>query len=260
MARKKSKDMKHKSEKKVKEPEKREEEKEKENEITLPQQPTELAEKEDQGKPEENLEIRKQNNYLKILLIAMMLVMVFIAGVAWFRYQAMRFEYAGLNFEKIMFDKLQMYHAKIPLSSLTGNVVANFNLYFRNDPRELESIPITGRIRLKRNAIVALDPSMEDCGDNAIAGLNLGQFLGAAGIKPLEGSTNLSEALETGVNYASCENVVSSVIITEKSDKTQIIKEGEDCYRIQVAVCEDVVKATERFIIGAIGHSSGYDI
>ncbi len=203
-------------------------------------------------------EIKSQNLYVKMIILLMVLVLLAVGGVAWYRYASNTFEYVGLDFQREMFDKLLLYHAKIPITSPTGNVIANFNFYLRNDPRTLEEIPIQGRIALKKEAIIALDSSMEDCSDNSIAGVNLGQFLAAAGVKALPGSTDQTQAEEQGLYYASCDAPVP-VIITEKAEKTQILQEGS-CYKIQVAECNDVVKATERFMLGAIGHSSGYDI
>lgn len=203
-------------------------------------------------------EAKKQNLYVKATIIVMLIILLTIGGTIWYRYESNKFEYAGLDFQYIMFDKLPLYHAKIPISSATGNVIANFNFYLRNDPRSLEEIPIQGRIKLQQNTIIALDSTMEECPDNPIAGVNLGQFLAAAGVKAIPGSTDQAQAEEQGLQYASCDSP-SSVIITEKAPKTQILQEGS-CYKIQVAECNDVVKATERFMLGAIGHSSGYDI
>lgn len=203
-------------------------------------------------------EKQKQNLYI-IVIISVMLIILLATGVfVWSRYSKDNFEYVGLDFQKILFDKLLLYHAKIPITASTGNVIANFNFYLRNDPRSLEDIPIEGRISLTREAIVALENSMEDCADNSIAGVGLGQFLAAAGVTARGGSTNQTLAEEQGLSYASCDSPLS-VIITEKASATKITQEGS-CYKIQVANCSDVVRATERFMLGTIGHSSGYEI
>ncbi len=220
---------------------------------------TSLPEKNDL---EKILHEKRQNTYIKLILVGMAVVMILLVGFLGLRSKSKSFEYVGLQFEKTKFGQLIIYQTAIPIASVTGEAIANYNLNLRNDPRDLESIPIGGRIRMRRSVLLALDPSMEDCQDNSFAGLNLAQFLAAAGVQAKGATTNKTYAEENGVPFASCEtgSELFTLVITEKANATQIKKETENCYKIQVANCNDLVKATERFIVGAIGHSSGYDI
>ncbi len=210
---------------------------------------------------EKILHEKRQNTYIKLVLVGMAVVMILLVGFLGLRTKSMSFEYVGLQFEKTKFGQLVIYQTAIPITSITGEAIANYNLNLRNDPRNLESIPIEGRIRMRRSVLLALDPSMEDCQDNSFAGLNLAQFLAAAGVQAKGATTNKTYAEENGVPFASCETGLEfTIVITEKANATQIKKETEECYKIQVANCNDLVKATERFIVGVIGHSSGYDV
>lgn len=208
----------------------------------------------------EKEESQRQNKYLKYLLLGMIVIILIIAVVA-FKPKEAKFEYLGMEFERVMFDKIVLYQTSVqPINRVTGEATGqNYIIYFRNDPRKLEFIPITGRIRLTREVIVALDKSITDsnCSKATLAALNMGQFMNAAGLKALKGATNLTEAEEEHINYASCDSSDSnSVIITEAGNKTEIVQEDVNCYKIKVNNCQ-VVEATERFLIGALAHSRG---
>lgn len=200
-----------------------------------------------------------QNKYIKYFIFGMIAILLIILVFA-FKPKETKFEYLGMEFEKVMFDKIPLYRTIIPrTNTITGEVIANYEFFLRNDPRKLESIPITGRIRLTKEIIVALDKSITDanCVNATLAALNMGQFMNAAGIKILRGTTNITEAEEENLRYASCDTSdTNSVIITEVGNKTEIVQEDVNCYKIKVNNCQ-VVEATEKFLIGTIAHSRG---
>ena len=208
----------------------------------------------------EKLSRDKQNKYIKYFVLIMAIILLIIVAFA-FKPKEAKFEYLGMEFERVMFDKIPLYQTVVqPINRITGEASGiNYVIYLRNDPRKLEFVPIIGRIKLTRDVIVALDKSITEanCVNATLAALNMGQFMNAAGIKALRGTTNLTEAEEDNLRYASCESSDNiSVIITEIGNKTEVVQEDVNCYKIKVNNCQ-VIEATERFLVGALAHSRG---
>jgi len=80
-------------------------------------------------------------------------IVAFLALFVAYNYYSANFEYLGLNFSKVRFGKLIFYHAEIPLFNQAGEIASYYNLYIRNDPRELRDVPIIGEIKLKSKVI-----------------------------------------------------------------------------------------------------------
>ena len=199
---------------------------------------------------------KKQDKQTKWIVIVMALALVSVFLIPYFLGKSGEFNYGGLEFKKILFDKLPLYHSRIPLTSITGNVVSNYNLYLRNDPRDLEYIPIKGEIRLLKNVVFTFNPEMV-CKNEIIASTSVVGFIqGATSANLIPGTPNKSEASDK-LAYADCDSDKHTTIIFDLGNQTEIIQEKPNCYRINVANCE-VVEAAERFIIGMSAHSKGY--
>lgn len=205
----------------------------------------------------ENIEkeaAEKQNKQVRVFLVGMAVIIILVFIVTWMSQEAKRFEYAGLEFEKTHYGEIPFYKAKMTISSITGNIIANYNLYLRNDPRKLKGIPIDGIIRLTPKVVLAIDENLK-CGDSTMAGTVLGQFFGAMGVSPTRGEIDLIKAEEMNVTYANCNLTTrDSIIIVVPGNKTEIVQENVDCYKIKVKECE-ILKAIERFILGIIENS-----
>jgi len=203
-------------------------------------------------------EIKPVKNYDKqtrIALIVMGIIIGAILVVSLYPRFTSSFDYVGLKFLKTKFGEIPIYHAQVPLSSVTGDVVAQYPLNLRNDPRKLENIPIVGQIKLMPKVIITADKNIM-CPEEVIAGAELSGFITMGGMNQINvsiGTTNKSEAGKDLV-YADCNSQKYSVISFELSNKTQIIQEKTNCYKIQVNNCE-IVKVAERFIIGTIAHA-----
>src|SRR3989344_3407752 len=52
------------------------------------------------------------------------------------------FEYNGIGFNRTYFGKILFYEANVPLINQAGQVVRYTQIDFRNDPREIEDIPV----------------------------------------------------------------------------------------------------------------------
>ena len=177
-----------------------------------------------------------------------MFVLIFaISFTYWLIQESKKFEYNGLKFEKIMFGDIPLYRAKIPLFDSLRNLVANYNLYLRNDPRKLKDILVTGEIRLMKNVVIAADENLI-CEDEAIAGSSLKGFLtNVVRTNVFIGTTEKSKS-NSNLIYADCNSDKFSTLIIETADKTEIVQAGQNCYKIKISNCE-IMGAVEKFMV-----------
>ncbi|MEK6879715.1 MAG: hypothetical protein AABY22_08920 [Nanoarchaeota archaeon] len=201
---------------------------------------TENKEKEKKDSPDE---LGKDDEYDKQMKIVIFGVVFLFAAVAAFYliYSSITtFDYNGKEFNKVKIGNLMFYKISFPLTGPTGQHVADYNLYLRNDPRTIENIPIVGQISLRNKVYIT---SRKDfiCGDNNIAVANLVQYI--------EGAEKLS--VDSILN-TTCFNIQpgTTLIKIENSTENSIKKVGEDCYVLNVNDCA-ILNVTERFIVGA---------
>jgi hypothetical protein len=210
-----------------------------------------------QAKPEKPAVDR---TWLYILVGLLILFIIFY--VSYQSYLASKkIEYAGLKFEEKKVGNLTFWYTSVPLVDTNGVNVANRSMYFRNNPKELEYIPINGIIQIKSKIILASD-SLK-CDDNGIAGGELGLAL-APYSNIISGTLNKTLADEKGIQYASCNQsdviyLDSTVLIFKPGNTTSIDQNGKDCYEITIKDCE-VLDGVERFIVGLYAHAKGIEI
>jgi hypothetical protein len=203
--------------------------------------------------------LSKNERQLRLILIIMGVVILAIAAAYYIASSLNKFSYGGLNFEKINYDQLVLFHSKMPILNQQGGILAYYNIYLRTDPRKT-NVPITGAIKLMSNVKVSLEPGTEDCSDNGIAGATLGTLFQAAGITPTSGTTDKAAADEKQTNYITCaDSTNSTVIIIRKGNSTEINQESRNCYSINFKNCEIMV-AVERFVVGSIANSKGITV
>jgi hypothetical protein len=205
---------------------------------------------------------KKKENQLKLIVILMMVLVLSIGAFYFIAQELRKFSYGGVNFQKTKQGNILFYLANFPLSKLTGNVLNDVNIYFRTDPRQLESIPIEGGILLKKNVALAVNSDELICSDKVVAGTTLSQFLGRFGITTFGATTDLNEAKELNRTYVSCENASNynySVVDFVDGNTSRIMKVGNDCYLLEVAGCE-IMNVTERFMIGVWSGATGIEL
>ncbi len=196
---------------------------------------------------------KKEKKQLKWTLIIMGWL-IFIVFLSFFiYYQINKFEYIGMDWEKISYGELILYNSKIPIYSDQGVHVADYNFFFRNDPRKLRNIPINGTIRLdKKRFVFSSDPS-HVCPETGIAITPIIRYLNQ--IKDINVEANENASCKKAYNYV--------YVRIEKGNETkieQIPNPSHNCYTIYVKDCE-MVKVMERFTIGILAHSKGiYDV
>lgn len=205
---------------------------------------------------------KKQNRQLKMIF----LVMIFAIFAIFFTYYLIEstktFEYIGLDFEKTKVGDIIFYHTKIPIKTITGDVIANYNLYLRNDPRNLKDIPIEGSVRFfnDRATYVSVNPNVGRCEDANLALVNLGNFMAGAGIEATGATTDSEVAKEKNMSWIDCRNDTDNVIVVQESTGNRIHKQTDGCFLVEFKNCTDMLKVTERFMLGILGNNRGYEL
>lgn len=207
-------------------------------------------------------EIKKMDKQVKYIIIVMIVLLLIALGAYYFVQSSKKFYYGGLDFQKEMFGKIVVYHTVIPVSTSQGELVANYNLFLRNDPRDLENIKVDGKIMLMTNTLVSIEPEANTgCEDSGIAGGNFFNFLKIAGVNARIAYTNETYALKTNTTYATCANHNNNtgVIVIKMGENTEIVKKSDDCYEISFSNC-GILNATERFLVAAFAHSKNLEV
>jgi len=205
----------------------------------------------------------KQLYWIIGIMAFIILVVIFIYVSYW---KANHFEYLDFKWEKIKYDKLDLYHTKMLLTRQDKSQVY-YNLYLRNDPRK-NNILINANIKLKSNnfTYITIDDDLKNCQGLNPALVDLSAFISAINLDVKAGVLNKTIAEENNVPFVTCDNKNTNSIITlevagkkqGEENYTQILQNG-DCYMIKIQDCE-IRKATERFILGLISYSKGQRI
>lgn len=186
-----------------------------------------------------------QNKQLKNIFIVLGVIgAVFLIGV-FFIYSLKSFEYKGVDFKIIKEGDLVLYNTFFEMQSITGQHVGNYNLYFRNDPRNLEKIPFEGEINLEvalKKMVIKMDDSAElNCeGNGVIAIANLVNSFGLLGIEVIK-DENVSCDSEGRYMY----------VDILQGEESKIEQYGPSCYKLIVSDCK-ILEVTEKFIIDSI--------
>ena len=89
---------------------------------------------------------KKHDSQVKWVLIFMGVLIISIFATSWIISESKEFEYAGVEWKKDTFGKIPIYRVKLTGESIYGDPI-NFQMVFRNDPRELD-VPIEGEIKI----------------------------------------------------------------------------------------------------------------
>ena len=226
-------------------------------------------------KKEQKLKSSRSLNQIKILLIILILIIILLILAfvfkeqiqeKWIEISGQRFTYHNITYTKIYVSKIPMYVTKLTLKRSDG--YKTYDLYFRNDPRELAKIPSTIEDIPKKDVFVSFSPEIFKCEKSTLAAWKLGEFLGMLEYNVSGAITNATGVED--VNLSAPDNVVKvrdcgyshgdiSVIVLQPADKTSIHMDEIyiKCFIIDVADC-DVVKASERFILSILDIKMGF--
>jgi len=195
--------------------------------------------KERQEKKKEE-ERKKHNKQLKGILIVLGIVAILFIGTVFFIHQIRHFEYKGIDFEVQKFGDLIVYKTTFGIQgALTGKAIANYNVYFRKDPRESQ-IPFDGKINLLDNLVI--NSTMKDnCeGYGVVSVANFVKVFDLLGTRVIQD------------NNATCDEQGRYMFVQlQEGDESKIVQYGPACYTLTVNNCE-VLDVTEKFIIEGI--------
>lgn len=192
-----------------------------------------------------------------LFIIALSLVALTLKG------EANSFDYEGLDFKKEMFGNIPIYkHTYLTEKFVTtaGNVIGTgkartVTLQLRNDPRELEDIPVEGRIEFlerEKRIYITFDSSEGLlCDYSPIAAHQLSLFLKQNAYNVKAGTSDEEASQERELDYITCENRPERMVISFVSGDETTIERQDNCYTITVANCE-ILPAAEKFIIQAL--------
>ena len=168
-----------------------------------------------------------------------------------------KFDYKGLEFQKTQLGDIRFYSARFPVVSGTGQVIGDYAVNLRNDPRKL-NMPInttTGKIEftVDRNkygdVYISLNPFMKICEDSGIAVLTISSFLRDSGLNVKSAVTDKAYARANNLTQRWCDNsVYDTIIIVTDGNETSITEIYPNCYELKFKECE-VLQVSEKFIL-----------
>jgi len=202
---------------------------------------------------------KKQNSQIKwaiFLMIAALLIILVVPFIM--KNYVDKFDYKGLDFQKTKMGDLIFYSVKFPVISGTGEVIGDYAVNFRNDPRDLEYIDVNitnGTVKFVRNfgkygdVYISIDDKIIDCDDAIIAMASLSGFLGDSGLKIKSAVLNKTYAKENNETFINCwDSDVNTVIKVMPGNETRIREAKENCYEIIYKDCE-ILQASEKFMM-----------
>ena len=145
------------------------------------------------------------------------------------------FEYRGVKFQIVKEGNIILYKTTFPV--IYQGQKAEYSIYLRNDPRELEKkVPIIGEFNIKKIMVINATEDFNCDGFGVIAMANFAKqsLFGIEIIKDPEATCDMNNTLYTYINLQS-------------GNETNIEQVGPSCYNININNCE-ILEATERFM------------
>ena len=192
----------------------------------------------EEKKPTKKEQIKSENNILRNFIIGLVVFVAIAAGFVIFSNSASSFEYKGIDFEIVQEGGLTLYRTDVPV--VYQNTKTDFNIFFRNDPRDLDDIPFRGDIDLDPIMALSSTESFNCDGDGVIAIANLINLYKISGIDVVrdENATCDPEGRFTFIKL-------------QEGEQTGIQKVGPSCYEVDINNCE-ILPATERLMIESL--------
>ncbi len=199
----------------------------------------------DENSPKKD-EIKKQSEkHEKILMWVFILCGVVLAGILSFYFynQSLnRFDDEGFKYDIIKGEDVTFYHTSFLIYDKSNPI--NYNVYLRNDPRDLQKINFIGEMNRKEMLVINNSDEFNCEGDGVIAIANMAQILKAVKIKSIADQN------------ATCDELGRySIADLQNGDKTYIEQYGPSCYKIYINDCE-ILAGTERYIVEVLKDSN----
>jgi hypothetical protein len=211
-------------------------------------------------KKHDNSDIKKiQEGQMKWAMFLMMAILIIVVIVPFVKYNYVdKFDYHGLTFQKTQLGDLEFYSTQFPVVVGTGEVVGSYSVNLRNNPKELDKIPITtnkNRIEFTLNdgkfgdAYIALNPFMELCDNSSIAMASLSGFLKDSNLNVISAVTDKAYARDNNITQRWCNSdPLDTVFYVTDGNDTKITEIQNGCYELQFNNCE-ILQVSERTIL-----------
>lgn len=196
----------------------------------------------------EKVQERKlEKELLSVLIFMGVLVFIFIIASSFFK-SLNTFDYNGLSFQKQRLGEIPVYYHNYVFKALNGKII-NYNLYLRNDPREIDSIPVEGdSIHLDQGkaVFVSVDPEkLSPCFYGTLAIASISGFLKDNQFGVQGGNSDFWNAGLKRQDWVTCENHKSNPVIEFAEGNETKIDVSVNCIKVYVNNCE-VLQAAER--------------
>lgn len=199
---------------------------------------------------------KKQNSQFAWIFIVMAISILLILSIPTYsHFFVNNFNYNDLKYSKVVLTgNFVVYSTSIPVADNTGRIVDSYNMSFRSNPKDLETIQLdvpNEEILLLRSKelYISLDPNMDPCPDSSVSIYNFANFLRGFALKDVKsGVFDKEYADEKGIDYITCSNRPKSTVITITSgNETKIVKTSNNCYEMTYSNCQ-INPVTEKYI------------
>tara|TARA_Y100000034_G_scaffold136687_1_gene214943 strand:- start:4264 stop:4971 length:708 start_codon:yes stop_codon:yes gene_type:complete len=207
---------------------------------------------------------KKQLIWVIVLMVSLVAIVILVPLI---KTQFInKFVYSKLDFQKTQAGNMVFYSTRIPVGDLKGNVIGDFFINFRNDPRKLDkeisykqttTMPVFSR---DETVYISTGEMNRNCIDGTAAVLTLSGFLKQFALMNISGAISDQKiAKETGFPFVTCLNSPDNTVINIiEGDETKIVQTSPDCYTLEFKDCE-VMKVSEKFILEVIeGYMKGF--
>jgi hypothetical protein len=181
--------------------------------------------------------ISKENKQLIWIFVSIGIIVAVIALGFFLKENAAKYEYNGVEFKMVNFEKLYVYETKIPI--IYQGRLTDYNFYIRNNPLKLKKdVPVKGNINIKSLVVLNMTENSFNCdGDGNLALANMAAVIKFRGGNIVKDSN------------ASCDSQDRYTFINIKSgEKTEIVQIGDSCYNFFIKDCE-ILQVTERYLL-----------
>ncbi len=186
-------------------------------------------------------QIKHENKLLRNILLMLGAIVLGFFMVLIIYYSISHFEFEGVKYNILKEKDVTFYHTNFPSNFVYSGKTVEFNVYLRNDPRKLKSIPFEGNINLLEMAVIDSEDNFDCEGDGVIAIANFNQIMKAIGVEVIKDP-----------DYSRCDSSGRYMFFNLKSgDETKIAQTGPACYDFEINDCE-VLQVTERFLTKSI--------
>ncbi|MDO8623386.1 MAG: hypothetical protein Q7R52_04000 [archaeon] len=194
-----------------------------------------IKEVEEVPKKEENTD---HNKLLVYILLFGGIIIITSVLVFYFVNSSSNFEYKDVQYSVYKEGDITFYRTAFPMYNLmTGQHIADYNMFIRNDPRELRKIPFTGEFKFRNTVVINSESDFNCEGDGIIASANLVKFF------------DITKAKVMTDENATCDSQGRYMYINMvNSSKTEVVQTGPVCYELRVNNCE-ILKSSERFMV-----------